>query len=180
MYLPKHVNPIIKLTESCNYNCYFCRYANHRQQDNGICVDDVKSILYQCVEYNRKHGIQNMNVIFHGGEPLLYGQERIEEIINYENELRENDFVISNTIQTNASLIDEEWIDFFAKNNFSVGISLDGPIGMNGHISLCSEESERRAITSYHKMKEKGIDCGFLRVITQKHLDFPNEFLNFF
>lgn len=44
MYLPNHVNPIVKLTEECNYSCYFCRYANHRQKDNGIPVYLVKLI----------------------------------------------------------------------------------------------------------------------------------------
>ncbi len=180
MYFPPHVNPIIKLTESCNYSCYFCRYANHRQQDNGICVDHVKSIIFQCVEYNRKHGIQNMNIIFHGGEPLLYGMDRLKEIMNYEKEFIQAGFTISNSIQTNSSLLNDEWIDFLEKNHFSVGISLDGPIGMNGHVSVSPEESEKKALTAYHKMKSRGMDCGFLSVITQKHLNAPADFLNFF
>lgn len=180
MYMPNHINPIIKLTEACNYNCYFCRYANHRQQDNGICINYVQSLIYQCVEYNRKYGIQNMSIIFHGGEPLLYGLERLEEIMRIEKSFIENGFMISNSIQTNSSLLNNEWIEFFAKNNFSVGISLDGPIGMNGHIASSAKESENKALMAYHKMKNRGIDCGFLSVVTQNHLDAPDVFLNFF
>lgn len=180
MYLPNHINLIIKLTEECNYNCYFCRYANHRQRDNGISVGFVKSIIKQCVEYNKQNGIQNMNIIFHGGEPLLYGIERLSEIMDYEKIYLENGFQISNTIQTNSSLLNNDWINFFEKYDFSVGISFDGPIGMNGHMADSVKGAQEKAISAYHKLKNRGIDCGFLSVITQKHVNNPEDFLDFF
>lgn len=180
MYMPNHLNPIVKLTESCNYSCYFCRYANHRQNDTGIPVDYVKSIIRQCAEYNQQHNIQNMNVIFHGGEPLLYGINRFQEIIDYEVSLKKSGVEISNSIQTNSSLLNDDWIDFFQAYNFSVGISLDGPIGMNGHISSSPESSEKAALSAYHKMKDRNMDCGFLSVITQNHLSNPASFIKFF
>lgn len=180
MYLPNHINPIIKLTETCNYNCYFCRYANHRQTDDGISVDIVKKIIHQCAEYNSGNNIRNMNIIFHGGEPLLYDIKKFESIMEYERFLLNEGIHISNSIQTNASMINNEWLDFFAKNEFSVGISLDGPLGLNGHIGTSATEAEKCAVNTYHRLREKSIDCGFLCVITQRHLSRVNEFFDFF
>lgn len=180
MYYPDHINPIVKLTEACNYHCDFCRYANHRQKDNGIGTSAVCSFIRQCAEYNLSNGIKNMNIIFHGGEPLLYGLERFTKIIEYEANLAALGIEISNSIQTNSSLITDDWINFFAKNNFSVGISIDGPIGLNGHIGMSAIEAQNSAISSYRALKEKDVECGVLSVITSEHLNFPNEFFNFF
>lgn len=71
MLLPKRINPIIKLTERCNYACEFCRYAIHRQEDSGIEEELLIKMIRQCITYNKMNGFYNMNVIFHGGEPLL-------------------------------------------------------------------------------------------------------------
>ncbi len=179
MYYPDHINPIVKLTEVCNYHCDFCRYANHRQKDNGIEIGAVCSFICQCAEYNLSNGIKNMNIIFHGGEPLLYGLDRFRKIIEYEANLVALGMEISNSIQTNSSLITDDWISFFAKNNFSVGISIDGPLGLNGHIGMSAIEAQNSAISSYKALKENGVECGILSVITTKHLKYPNEFFNF-
>lgn len=180
MYIPSHINPIIKLTESCNYNCYFCRYANHRQKDSGIPVDLASTMIEQCANYNIEKHFPHMNIIFHGGEPLLYGVPRFSEIVENIHKVEKKGIDISLSIQTNASLLDEKWICFFADNHFSVGISLDGPSGMNGHIGKSDEQSQQDAIKAYHLLTNRGIDCGFLCVITNNHISDPERFLNFF
>lgn len=179
MFFPHHINPIIKLTEECNYQCVFCRYANHRKKDNGISIQAVCSIIQQCTEYNQSKGVQNMNIIFHGGEPLLYGIDRFQEIIDFEKLINKSGFVISNTVQTNSSLINDKWIDLFSENAFNVGISFDGPIPLNGHFAKSQLDAQNRVISSYHSLKQRNVSCGILSVVTEKHLSYPEEFFDF-
>ena len=179
MYLPSHLNPIVKLTEECNYCCNFCRYADHRQKDGGISVDTVCSVIQQCAEYNLQNGVQSMNIIFHGGEPLLYGMDRFLEIMDFEERISDSGITISNSIQTNSSLIDDKWIDFFSQNRFSVGISIDGPHGLNGHYASSASDAQSKAILSYKALKDQSVACGILSVITEKHLDCPEVFFDF-
>lgn len=76
-------------------------------------VDIVKKILEESAEINAETN-QKVKVLFHGGEPLLWGIERFYEIYEYEKELSDKTGVkFTNSIQTNASLIDDEWIRFF-------------------------------------------------------------------
>lgn len=171
MIYPLHVNPIIKLTEECNYSCDFCRYANHRQKDNGIPVEIACEMIQQCASYNLKHNVSSMNVIFHGGEPLLYSLENLHKILENEVLIAEKGINISNTIQTNASLINDKWLDLFQKYSFSVGISLDGPLELNCHYSNNPQASLNNALSAYKAIKSRGLDCGLLSVITEKHLE---------
>lgn len=179
MYLPNHLNPIIKLTEECNYCCDFCRYANHRKKDGGIPIETACSIIEQCAEYDLRNGVQNMNIIFHGGEPLLYGIDRFLKIMEYEGIVSKAGIKISNSIQTNSSLIDDKWIDFFVKNRFSVGISIDGPQDLNGHYAASALDAQNKAVLAYKALKDQNVDCGILSVITEKHLDCPEVFFDF-
>lgn len=180
LYLPKYINPIIKLTEQCNYSCSFCRYSQHRQRDFGIPEQLVIKLILECYAYNRTNGIRNMNVIFHGGEPLLYGKDRLSTILEKIEKEIPKDFSIEYSIQTNSSLLSDSWIDLFKEYNFDVGISLDGPIQVNGHYGINKESSVDNAVSAYHLLKDNGIDCGFLSVITNEHLNELNGFFEFF
>ena len=179
MYLPSHINPIIKLTEKCNYACEFCRYSNHRQSDKGIPEHLIIKMITECYDYNKKNGIKNMNVILHGGEPLLYGENRLSKVLDEIKCLIEDDFSIEYSIQTNSSLLSDGWIKIFKDYNFDVGISLDGPIQLNGHYGSNREDAVNDAVAAYHLLQNQGIHCGFLSVITDKHLENINCFFDF-
>ncbi len=184
--LPLKLSAIIKVTENCNFNCAFCFYAQSVDQRRKIMdVNLCKKIMLDTVKYNVKNGIFSVNFIFHGGEPLLVGLRYFNEIMLYEKELKEkyNLEKIENCIQTNASLVNDRWIEFFKENKFSVGISIDGDKDLNNHIEKhcekCTKKSIASTIEKYHKMLDSGVDVGILSVITKKHLENPQKFYNF-
>ena len=164
------ISPIIKVTEMCNFDCVFCRYSNHKQNTGIMNVDIVKKILEESAEINAETN-QKVIVLFHGGEPLLWGIERFYEIYEYEKELSDKTGVkFTNSIQTNASLIDDEWIRFFKTSHIGIGISLDGPIGVNAHFSQDESLSFKRTISILDKLKNQKVSFGILSVITNKHI----------
>lgn len=164
------ISPIIKVTEMCNFDCVFCRYSNHKQNTGIMNVDIVKKILEESAEINAETN-QKVKVLFHGGEPLLWGIERFYEIYEYEKELSDKTGVkFTNSIQTNASLIDDEWIRFFKTSHIGIGISLDGPIGVNAHFSQDESLSFKRTISILDKLKNQKVSFGILSVITNKHI----------
>lgn len=175
-----HINPIIKLTEGCNYNCYFCRYANYKRTDEGIDENLIFKMVFESISFNKEHGKSKINVIFHGGEPLLYGAKRLSSVLECIQSMVDDSIVVEYSIQTNSSLITDEWIDVFKKYNFDVGISLDGPPLLNEHCQTNKNKSVIEAVKKYHLLKLEKVRCGFLSVITNKHLLHLNEFFEFF
>lgn len=173
------ISPIIKLTEKCNYSCAFCRYANHRQNDDGMPVDMVLRIISQCVEYNGNNRVQKQRIIFHGGEPLLYKKSDLNKILEFVKVYHNSaNFII--TIQTNGSLIDDEWCSIFKENNIGIGLSFDGPTGLNSHIGSSEHESYHNLIRAKSLLEKYDIKYGILSVITSAHINKARELFNFY
>lgn len=181
MIVPNTVTPIIKLTEACNYSCYFCRYANHPQNDCVIKVENVEHILLEAVKYNVSRGSHQVKVIFHGGEPLLWGYDRFEKILLYEDKLAiEYSTRFVNSIQTNGSLLNKQWIALLKKYNLSIGISLDGPGNLNGHFGKKGNSaSVTTVLANLQMLKQENIPFGVLSVITNAHATHAQAFYEY-
>lgn len=165
------LTPILKVTESCNYSCSYCRYAKCRR-NSLMSTGLAKDIIKQCCSYNMRKNHKYLHIIFHGGEPLLWGKERFYEILQYERECMEEnpDLEIFNSIQTNGSLIDDEWIHIFHQGDFDVGISIDGPEPVNFHKSDRVEDA-LSVLRNIRKLSASGCKYGVLSVITDYHTD---------
>ena len=119
-YHQDYINLIIKPTDACNLRCKHC-YAS----ESGYEVSKMSiSVANNIIEFF-SNSYKNIRIIWHGGEPLLMGIDFYKQIIEIQKKFPYNS--ITNCIQTNATLINNDWIDFFIANNIKVGISYDGP-----------------------------------------------------
>lgn len=180
---PNFITPIIKVVENCNFTCEYCRYANHPPKDDSIMsVELCKKIIREVCTYNLSKGINTASLIFHGGEPLLWGKDRFREIWLYEQELQ-NEFPalkIKNGIQTNAFLINDEWIELFDKFKMNVGVSIDGFADINAHFGKAGKEvSTRTVLDNIHLLQKNDIKSGILSVITEGHFPYAREYFDF-
>ncbi|MBV8660486.1 MAG: radical SAM protein [Burkholderiales bacterium] len=122
---------IVKITERCNINCTYCYYFNGGNTDfegkpvyiDAQTVKDVTRFLCEAVE---AHGIKQVQIDLHGGEPLLLKKHRFREMMQTFRDALDEQVELRVALQTNAMLIDDEWIELFETYRVSVGVSLDG------------------------------------------------------
>ena len=117
---------LLQVTQSCNMRCKYCVYSDdysRKPSDLFMSFDIAK----KAVDMHFKHNVSSFstNIGFYGGEPLL-NFTLIKDIVNYIKNEYPCRFVYYN-ITTNATLFNEEIIDFFIDNKINVMISLDGP-----------------------------------------------------
>lgn len=112
----------------CNLHCDYCYYTEKTKllaQTQRLMSDDVlKAYVRETLRINGENAIVEFQ--WHGGEPLLAGIDFFRKAVELEKKYGRNRKIL-NTLQTNATLIDEDWCRFFAKNNFLLGVSIDGP-----------------------------------------------------
>lgn len=91
----------------------------------------ARKVTQDLVDYN-KNSHQDLVIIWHGGEPLLWGEENFEKILDFiaEKSLHES-IGIRNIIQTNLTLITPKYIEIFRNHNVKVSFSIDGPQEIN-------------------------------------------------
>lgn len=115
----------LNLTENCNMRCSYCIYSGKykKQRIHSKRYMSEKTAL-KAVDYFLNNCANEIYVGFYGGEPLL-AFKQMKEVVEYIKS--KTDRIINFSLTTNGTLFNEEIIEFFVRNKFSVTVSLDGP-----------------------------------------------------
>lgn len=125
---PLSFNIMIKPGGSlCNLDCRYCYYLDkaflYGGKEPRMSEDMLDTLIRKYIE---ACDTPEVSFNWHGGEPLVLGMDFYKKVVELEQKYADGK-IISNTLQTNGTLLNSEWADFFAKNRFLVGISIDGP-----------------------------------------------------
>ena len=112
---------------TCNLDCSYCYYRDKAEiysaPQNRMTDDVLEEYVRQYLE---AVNLPTVTFCWHGGEPLLAGIDFYRKAVELQQRYAAGR-QIENTLQTNGTLVNDEWCDFFSENNFLVGVSLDGP-----------------------------------------------------
>jgi uncharacterized protein len=123
---------ILKVAERCNINCSYCYFFNgsdksFRTHPPAILLETARATAAFLREGSHSLGLKAIRIDFHGGEPLLIGKRRFADVCKIFVENLPPAVNLTLSVQTNATLVDSEWIDIFQRYHVRVGVSLDGP-----------------------------------------------------
>ncbi len=150
--LPFHVlaKPIGAI---CNLDCEYCFYLKKKElfpdSKSFRMSDTVLEEFTRQYIYAQPESAKEIVFSWQGGEPTLLGVDFFRKAVDYQKKYTRSGLAIKNTIQTNGTLLDDEWGEFLNENNFLVGISIDG-----------SEEIHNRFRPD---VKGQGSFCGVMR-----------------
>lgn len=163
----------------CNIHCDYCFYID--KNDTVVpegetpyrhMTDDVlKAYIKQLIDLS-----PGDEVLFawQGGEPTLAGIDFYRQALRYQQHYAKGKRIV-NTLQTNGVLIDENWVDFLAQNQFLMGISLDGPQEL--HNAYRHNSSGRpvfdKVVNAIRLFKDYGIEFNVLTVVNDKTAQAP-------
>jgi len=125
---PKAFNIMLKPAGSlCNLDCKYCYYLDKAEIYGGKEPKMSEDMLRTVVkEYIAANDVPEVTFNWHGGEPLVLGKDFYRKALSFQKEYADGK-IIHNTLQTNGTLLDGEWAELFAKGDFLIGISIDGP-----------------------------------------------------
>ena len=119
---PRSFHVVAKpIGSQCNLDCAYCYYSY--KQTNRISDALLERFIEQYIA-----GQEEDPVVFnwHGGEPALLGLDFFRKVVELEKKYA-NGHRIDNDFQTNGTLLNDDWCEFFKNNHFYVGLSIDGP-----------------------------------------------------
>jgi len=172
--------PIIKIVGNfCNLRCGYCFYHTEDQDARHVMSEGLlEKFLSEYMKLFSGHLI----FIWHGGEPLFAGLPFFKKIIDFQKRNIKPEQTIQNNIQTNATLINDEWAEFFKENCFRVGVSLDGD--QKSHNLFRKDRdgdgSFNRVMRGVEILRRHGIKPGFIQTITHENVSRAKKDFIFF
>lgn len=167
----------------CNLNCRYCYYLEKAEPFDGksakMSADLLEKYIVQHIEASTEPLI---NFSWHGGEPLLAGIDFYRKAVEIQKRYCPAGRTILNGIQTNGTLINEEWCRFFRKENFIAGISMDGPEKLHDlfRVSKNHEPTFRKVIRGYDLLVKHHVPTEILCVVNAENVKYPEEMYDFF
>ena len=170
-------------SSNCNLRCKYCFYhdlASCREMPSHgmMTLGTLEDILKKAFEF--ADGSMVM-ISFQGGEPLLAGKDFFRGFASMLPRLNTKRSAVHVGVQTNGTLIDEEWCDIFLKNRYLVGLSLDGDAVTNIlRIDAKGEDTFDRVYSAAKMLQAKKVDFNILTVITKPVVDNISRVYSFF
>ncbi len=167
----------------CNLDCEYCFFLSKEELYPGSgfrMPEDVhEAYIGQLLAAQR--GVDEVVVAFQGGEPTLMGIDFFRRTLDLENRFAAPGQRILNTLQTNATLLDDEWAQFLAENDFLVGVSIDGPREMHDafRVDKGGKPTFDRVIAGLEALKRHGVEWNALVTINAANGDHGRRVYTF-
>lgn len=167
----------------CNLSCDYCYYLEksklYHEAKNHVMSEELLEKFTE--EYIHSQTMPQVLFTWHGGEPLMRPISFYKKAVELQKKYGQGR-TIDNCIQTNGTLLTDEWCKFFKENNFLVGVSIDGP--QEFHDEYRKNKQGRPSFTKVMKgielLKKHGVEYNAMAVVNDFNADYPLEFYRFF
>lgn len=130
------IDAVLKVTERCNINCTYCYMFN---MDSGLFKTKPKQMSLETAarvarflrESTEQVDAETVRIVLHGGEPMIMRPADFERLCQVFVDEMNGRVKLQFSVQTNATLVDDRWIDILQKFRMGIGISLDGDEAVN-------------------------------------------------
>lgn len=165
---------VLPVMDDCNLRCRYC--FHHAAGSAGTRPrrdrqENLRELWKQAAEVD----VDDITFLWHGGEPLLAGRSCFEDALHMQRTVLA-DKRVRNSIQTNATLVDEDWAVFLNTHDFGVSVSLDGPPQLHNmnRKYRTGEGSAEDALRGIRLLVDAGIEIGGIAVVSSTNVYAPD------
>jgi uncharacterized protein len=167
----------------CNLDCAYCYFLSkeHLYPGSNFRMSEamLESYTRQYIEAQSK--IPEVTFAWQGGEPTLMGLPFFQRAVELQKQYAKPGMQISNTLQTNATILDDAWCEFFHTNNFLLGVSLDGPRELHDayRVDKGGASTFDRVMRGIELLKKHRVEFNILATVHAANTNHPLEVYRF-
>ncbi len=167
----------------CNMRCEYCFYhdvTDHRDVKSfGLMSEETaENLIKKALDFADGESVA---FAFQGGEPTIRGLDFFRFFCKKVDENNEKNSTVHYGLQTNGTLLDENWARFFKRRNFLIGLSLDGDFQNNSfRIDQNGQNSYHKIIKGANLLTKHGVDFNILTVLTGRCAQNIDDILKYF
>ena len=168
----------------CNLDCQYCYYLGKKDLYPNARLFRLADDLLERYIIQHIEASPAASVLFswHGGEPTLLGLDYFRRIVELQRKHRTPGREIFNGIQTNGTLLDEEWFDFLGAEAFFVGLSMDGPKELHDRYRTDkhARATHKSVLQALRQLQRRRIECDVLCVVHSQNVRHPAVVYRYF
>lgn len=167
----------------CNLACEYCFYLGKEQLYLGSSFRMSHAVMEAYIQQLlRSQQTPEVSVAWQGGEPTLMGLDFFRCSVELANRYKKPGQHVVHTIQTNGSILDDEWCAFFKEHNFLVGLSLDGPQELHDtyRVDKGGQGSFNQVKRAWDLLQKHTVDTNILCAVHAANAPYPLEVYRFF
>ena len=168
---------------ACNLNCEYCYYLEkehlYPSADKQMMSDALLEKFTE--EYINSQTQNEIMFTWHGGEALLRPISFYKKALEYQKKYGRGRH-IENVLQTNGTMLNDAWCEFFKENNFLIGVSIDGPQEFHDEYrrNKGGLPTFVKVMKGIQLLKKHGVEYNAMAVVNDYNADYPQEFYQFF
>ncbi len=166
----------------CNLDCAYCFFLDKEILYPGSKFRMSEPVLEQYIrQLIEAHQTNDVNIAWQGGEPTLMGLDFYRRMLALVEKYRRPGMNFLHTMQTNGTLLNDEWAAFFKEHNFLIGISIDGPRALHDayRVDKGGKPTFDNVIRGLRLLQKHGVDFNVLTTVNRANADFPLEVYRF-
>jgi uncharacterized protein len=166
----------------CNLGCSYCFFLDKEELYEGSRFHMSDEVLDRYIrQLIEAHSSPVVTIAWQGGEPTLMGLDFYRRAIEIQEQYRKPGMTFENTIQTNGTLLTDEWCEFLKENDFLVGISIDGPESLHDvhRVTKRGEGTFDKVMRGLRLLQKHGVEYNVLTTVNAVNGDFPLEVYRF-
>ena len=167
---------------TCNLACSYCFFLDkellYPNSKFRMTEETLEIYIRQLIESHRS---SHVTIAWQGGEPTLMGLSFYRKAIEFQEKYRCPGMIFENTLQTNGTLLDDEWCEFFKKNDFLIGLSLDGPQPLHDihRVDKGGQPTFDRVMRGLRLLQKHGVEYNILVTVNRITGNYPKEIYRF-
>ena len=187
LILPENAPPAFHLLAKptgaiCNLDCAYCFFLDKELLYPGSRFRMSDELLEQYIrQLIESHRVDQVTVAWQGGEPTLMGLDFYRKAMALEEKYRRPGMTFLNTMQTNGTLLNDDWCEFFKEHNFLIGLSIDGPRELHDiyRLDKGGQPTFDKVMRGLRLLQKHGVEYNLLTTVNRVNGDYPLEVYKF-
>ena len=166
----------------CNLDCSYCFFLDKEALYPGsrfrMSDDVLERYIASLID---GHRTREVTVAWQGGEPTIMGVDFYRRAIVYQEKYRKPGMTFENTMQTNGTLLNDEWCAFFAENNYLIGLSIDGPRELHdaNRLDKGGRPTFDKVMRGLRLLQKHGVEYNILTTVNSVNAPYPLDVYRF-
>ncbi len=166
----------------CNLDCSYCFFLDKEAFYPGSSFRMSDEVLDRYIaSLIQGHRTRQVTVAWQGGEPTIMGVDFYRRAIAYQEKHKKPGMTFENTMQTNGTLLTDEWCEFFKENDYLIGLSIDGPRELHdaNRVDKGGRPTFDKVMRGLRLLQKHGVEFNILTTVNAANEDYPLEVYRF-